>query len=85
MAGRNILLSLFALVVTSCGPSAGQDQSTLSAAEKGNLLRNPAGRFQMVSAKDGDGIYVLDTREGTVRYCSHYVEGGDAMCGKPAT
>lgn len=39
----------------------------------------------MVSAKDGDGIYVLDTREGTVRYCSHYVEGGDAMCGKPAT
>ncbi len=44
----------------------------------------PAGRFQMLPAKATEGVYVMDTTDGSIRFCRPQ-EGTDGMgCGAAA-
>ena len=61
---------LFALVGVGCSQAPERKFRVVSDKEQVEQfdLDNPVGRFTAVSA-GGAGIYVLDTRKGTVRYC----------------
>jgi len=64
---------LFALTVVGCSKEPERKFRVISEKEQAEQFEhdNPVGRFTAISA-GGGGIYVLDTRKGTVRYC---VEG----------
>jgi hypothetical protein len=61
---------LFALVGAGCSQAPERKFRIVSDKEQAEQFDhdNPVGRFTAVSA-GGGGIYVLDTRKGTVRYC----------------
>ncbi|MBD8472068.1 hypothetical protein [Sphingomonas sp. CFBP 8765] len=62
---------LFALATVGCSQVPDRKFRVISEKEQAEHFDhdNPVGRFTAVSA-GGGGIYVLDTRKGTVRYCA---------------
>lgn len=61
---------LFSLAAAGCTQAPDRKFRVVSDKEQAEQFDhdNPVGRFTAVPA-GGDGIYVLDTRKGTVRYC----------------
>lgn len=65
-------VSIFAtLVLSACSQQSGADkQDEIARRVAENRLRdNPAGAYQMVAAKGGEDIFLLDTRNGVLRRC----------------
>jgi hypothetical protein len=62
--------SLFTLAAAGCSQAPERKFRVVSDREQAEQLDhdNPVGRFTAVPS-GGGGIYVLDTRKGTVRYC----------------
>lgn len=61
--------ALVLLPLAGCDQAGPTGQERLSKAKDDYARQNPVGRYQLAGGPNG-GIYVLDTRMGTVRFCS---------------
>lgn len=70
-----------ALTLVGCNGADDQDKEAPTRSYD-VALDNPTGRYQIIpSPDDGQGVYVLDTRTGSVRYCHQTSKALGMGCG----
>lgn len=77
-------LAILAAGILLAGCSGEQEGSPLENRLKRDRIEYPAGRYTMLPARDTEGVYVLDTTDGSIRFCRPQYDQDGMGCGPAA-
>jgi hypothetical protein len=75
-----VVLTLFA---AACGVPKSEEAKLLPE-ERRELALFPVGRFVMLPAKETEGVYVMDSTDGSIRFCRPKGDSEAMGCGPAA-
>ena len=83
---RTAALAALVLLAGCDSPPAPEGEDAMDKAAARFALENPVGRFQMLpGGRVGEDIFLLDSRNGSLRRCWFAVKGGlKVNCGDPS-
>lgn len=77
-------LPALAFLVVGCGQAKDNEDAKLLPEERRQLRLNPPGRFVMLPAREAEGVYVMDSTDGSIRFCRPMHEFEGMGCGPAA-
>lgn len=77
------LIPASAFILSACGGNT-EDKSALESRLERDRIEFPAGRYAMLPAQNIEGVYVLDTTDGSLRLCRPRESDSGMGCGPSA-
>lgn len=74
------LIPASAVILSACGGNT-EDKNAFESRLERDRIEFPAGRYAMLPAQDIEGVYILDTTDGSVRLCRSRESEGGMVCG----